>query len=494
MTSGSTHVDSQNRFVAKTQAESSNQQEKGTEAITAIMDDQLGSFKVVKLHDDNFHVWKEHIEWVLAYRELDDHITDEPPDESGEEFKTWKRSDARARAIIGLSLSDEYVNHVRGEKTAKKMWTTILNVFQRHTLLNKLTARRNFYTVSMYDGEKMLNYINRVCQLASTLKSMDAYVDDAEIAMAILNGLPEQYSNLIVALDALGSDQAFTIDFVKSRLLQEEQRSKHRREASTSSVKSGASALLGSAGQNYKSKVRTGASRGIKCEHCGKKGHNALKCWYLHPEKAPWATKTNAAAMDTVKRAESENDKDPVRLMASGVSSDTGINKHIGSLWLIDSGASSHMTFDISNFIKYTLIQPDYVEVGDKSKVLAVGKGTIPLSIIVNGKYTKCLLSNVLHVPDLAYNLLSVSTMDAKGIKTIFSKGQCSMIKNNRVLAQGYQLGGLYALRIAPSDDSMKVAAVASLQLWHARLGHVNCDGIKQMVNKGIVDGITVRQ
>ena len=54
------------------------------------------------------------------------------------------------------------------------------------------------------------------------------HVDNAETAMAILNVLPEQYSNLIVALDALGNDQACTIDFVKSRLLQEEQRSKHR--------------------------------------------------------------------------------------------------------------------------------------------------------------------------------------------------------------------------------------------------------------------------
>ena len=372
------------------------------------------------------------------------------------------------------------------------MWTTLLNVFQRHTLLNKLAARRNFYTVSMYDGEKVLSYINRVCHLASTLKSMDAHVDDAEIAMTILNGLPEQYSNLIVALDALGNDQAFTIDFVKSRLLQEEQRSKHRLEASKSSTKSGASALVGSTSQNYNSKVRSGASRRIECEHCGKRGHNAFKCWYLHPEKAPWA-KANTTAIDMVKKVESENEKDLVRSMASGECSNVDSNKHVSSLWFIDSGASSHMTYDMCHFIKYTLIQPHYVEVGDKSKVLAVGKGTVLLSIIVNGMHKKCLLSNVLHVPDLAYNLLSVSAMDAKDIKTSFFKGQCNMIKNNRVLAQGYRLGGLYALCIAPNDDSVEFAAVASLQLWHARLGHVNCHGIKQMVNKHIVDGITLK-
>ena len=128
-------------------------------------------------------------------------------------------------------------------------------------------------------------------------------------------------------------------------------------------------------------------------------------------------------------------------------------NKHVSSLWFIDSGASSHMTFDICHFIKFSSIQPDYVEVGEKSNVLAVGQGTVIVSIIVNGKHRKCLLSNVSHVPDLACNLLSVSTMDAKGIKTMLLKGQCSMIKNNCVIAQGYRLGGLYALCIAPNDN-----------------------------------------
>ena len=41
---------------------------------------------------------------------------------------------------------------------------------------------------------------------------MNAQVDDAEVAMAILNGLPEQYSGLIVALDVLGDDRSLTTE------------------------------------------------------------------------------------------------------------------------------------------------------------------------------------------------------------------------------------------------------------------------------------------
>ena len=52
--------------------------------------------------------------------------------------------------------------------------------------------------------------------------------------MAALNGLPASNESLIVAPDALGNDEkCFTIELVKSRLLQEEQRSLSRAATST---------------------------------------------------------------------------------------------------------------------------------------------------------------------------------------------------------------------------------------------------------------------
>ena len=105
------------------------------------------------------------------------------------------------------------------------MWESILNVFGRHTLLNKLAARREFYTVKMLQGEKVLAYINRAKQLAGVLKSMSVNIDDKEMAMAVLNGLLTLFEALIVALDALGNEEKlFSLDFLKSRLLQENQR------------------------------------------------------------------------------------------------------------------------------------------------------------------------------------------------------------------------------------------------------------------------------
>ncbi len=92
-------------------------------------------------------------------------------------------------AIIGLSLSDEHLEHVRDVSTPKDMWQCIVNIFERHTLLNKLAARRRFYTSTMQEDENILAFTNRIRQLASTLKSMGVNIDDKE--MAVLNRLPE---------------------------------------------------------------------------------------------------------------------------------------------------------------------------------------------------------------------------------------------------------------------------------------------------------------
>ncbi len=112
---------------------------------------------------------------------------------------------------IGLTLSDEMLANVSHTVTALEMWEEICNVHQRHTLLNKLASRRDF--------------IHCVRQMASVLQSMDVTIDDKEMAMAVLNGLPPRFGTIITALDAIGDDDpSFTFDKVRSRLLQEEKR------------------------------------------------------------------------------------------------------------------------------------------------------------------------------------------------------------------------------------------------------------------------------
>ena len=74
----------------------------------------------------------------------------------------------------------------------------------------------------MDEEVRVLSYIIRFRQLAD-LKSMNVKVEDEDIAMSILCGLPG-FEHLIVEIDTMTGETSLTLDFVKSRLLQEEQR------------------------------------------------------------------------------------------------------------------------------------------------------------------------------------------------------------------------------------------------------------------------------
>jgi hypothetical protein len=176
-------------------------------------------------------------------------------------------------ACIELTLSDALLENVREASSAKEMWTSIMNVFERHTLLNKFSDRRNFYTATMQDGEKILQCAYRIRQLAATLKNMGVEINDNEMAMALLNGLPDRLDGLISALDALGNeDKIFTFEFVKSWLLQEEQRTDIRMQNSI--VKSEDAALV----VHDHSDSFPSCKKRPKCEHCGMLGHMIYRC------------------------------------------------------------------------------------------------------------------------------------------------------------------------------------------------------------------------
>ena len=55
-------------------------------------------------------------------------------------------------------------------------------------------------------------------------------------------------------------------------------------------------------------------------------------------------------------------------------------------------------------------------------------------------------LSGVLHIPNLARNLISVSRMDDAGVKTVFEKNTCKMVRGSMVLMRGVWIGTLYKL------------------------------------------------
>lgn len=105
-----------------------------------------GGLKIEKLCASNHRVWKPRIEPVLAYQNLDDHIVNDTCLLYHDTKQSVRlKAGTKAKAVTDLILFDKHLEHVRDCQTAHDMWNVISDLFQRHTLLNRLAARRKFF-------------------------------------------------------------------------------------------------------------------------------------------------------------------------------------------------------------------------------------------------------------------------------------------------------------------------------------------------------------
>jgi len=89
--------------------------------------------------------------------------------------------------------------------------------------------------------------------------------------------------------------------------------------------------------------------------------------------------------------------------------------------WLIDSGCTSHMTYDQELFKKLDKTAISKVRIGNKAYLAVKGKGTMA----IKGTTSLKLISNVLYVPEINQNLLSIGQLLEKRYKVLFEDNFC---------------------------------------------------------------------
>ncbi|KAF5363875.1 hypothetical protein D9756_000060 [Leucocoprinus leucothites] len=198
------------------------------------------------------------------------------------------------------------------------------------------------------------------------------------------------------------------------------------------------------------------------------------------------------------------------------------------SKWVVDSGASLHMSSHWDWFITYQKLQePRRVWMGDERFILAIGVGQVQVVLTVNGKSLTYLIPNVYYIPELSGNLLSVSALGRCGYTLKFTKSGCQLIKSGEVIATAREEGNLYVLNAAPltsehtyittrsdldsllcsidiSENASEVdstipqtalvastnTSTGSIDTWHRRLSHIMLHSVKKLFQKNMVKGM----
>lgn len=122
-----------------------------------------------------------------------------------------------------------------------------------------------------------------------------------------------------------------------------------------------------------------------------------------------------------------------------------------------------------------------------------MGKGKI-LLILTSGKILS--LNNVLHVPNIRYNLISVFVIGKAGVKVSFEGDKIVMTKNRAFIGKRYCFGDLFKINVPDTIINNKAFTSAyivnSVDLRHGRFSHVNYSYLKKMKDIGLLSNINV--
>ncbi|CAL9027038.1 unnamed protein product [Prunus brigantina] len=155
--------------------------------------------------------------------------------------------------------------------------------------------------------------------------------------------------------------------------------------------------------------------------------------------------------------------------------------------WIIDTGASDHMTYDNNMFDELSRNPRDpYITSANGLPSPVTGEGTIHLT-------PSLPLSHALLVPNIRCNLLSVGRLlDTLNASATFYSTHCFFqdLKTHATIGHGKRMGGLYYLQlpaaavrgcVANKVQGGSVKDKQQLWLWHRRLGHPSFGYLKHL-------------
>ncbi|KAE8675254.1 hypothetical protein F3Y22_tig00111689pilonHSYRG00088 [Hibiscus syriacus] len=320
--------------------------------------------------------------------------------------------------------------------------------------------------------------------LADELTSLRCTIGEQERVELLLQSLPDSYDQLIINLTN-SNVISLVFDDVAAAVLQEENRRKNKedrqvnlQQAEALTTTRGRSTERDQSSSHKHGRSKSRSKKNLKCYNCGKKGHLKNDCWSLNKNSNPQGNTANTS--------------DDGDALCCETSTTVEGRKRYADIWLIDSGATYHMTSRREWFHHYEPVSGESVYSCNDHALEIICVGTIKLKMYDG---TIKVVRDVRHVKGLKKNLLSYGLLDNNASKIETRKeimkvirGALVVLKGEKIAANLYMLNGETLLE---AEASVASCSSDSAMLWHQKLGHMSEQGMKVLVEQKLLPGLT---